>query len=48
MDTYYTPEDTSLAALFKAAERYDAVYHANGTYGSQRKSEYKEKYTKAK
>ena len=52
MNTYYTPEDTSLAELFKAAERYDAVYHANGTYGSERKPEYKERntktYTKAK
>ena len=47
MDTYYTPEDSSLAELFKAAERYDAVYHANGTYGSECKPEYKEKNTKS-
>ena len=46
MDTCYTPEDTSLAELFKVAERYNAVYYANGTYGLERKPEYKEKGTK--
>ena len=32
LDPYYDPEDTTLADLFKYAERYDAVYHDNGTY----------------
>ena len=46
MNTYYTPADTTLAELFKAAEQYDVVYHANGIYGAERKPEYKEKNTK--
>ena len=43
LDPYYDPEDTTLADLFKYAERYDAVYHDNGTYRDERKPTHHEK-----
>ena len=47
MDPYYEPEDTSLAGLFKYAERYDAVFQDNGTYREERKLSYHDKAHKS-